>query len=90
MNVKGWHVITVCLLFIIIGFSIGKFTNKPADVIVPDYSIYERREDSLMSLYRLSQDSINISKSQTCQGSITTGTTTTDYYFIWINQIIIA
>lgn len=56
---KAWHVIAVCLLFIIIGFSIGKFTNKPADVILPDYSVYERREDSIMGLYKLNQDTIN-------------------------------
>lgn len=43
----------------VIGFSIAKITNKkPVDVIIPDYSVYERREDSIMGLYKLRGDTI--------------------------------
>lgn len=49
----------ISVFCIVIGFSIGKITNKkPVDVIIPDYSVYERRQDSVMNLYKLRGDTI--------------------------------
>ncbi len=48
---KGWILILICLLFMVIGFSIAKLTTKPveAQLVLPDVS---RQTDMIDSLKR--------------------------------------